>query len=102
MFTSSRKPVRSSLTLGLLALVALGIGSTEVAAQGRRASLSEDLKQKIAAGDTRPTSVILTAKRSFAALWALVAGRKVFHEKALGLRMGVLVLIVAGLVLLIR
>ncbi len=64
MFTASRKPLRSSLSLGLLALVALGFGSSEVAAQGRRASLSEDLKQKIAAGDTRPTSVILTASKS--------------------------------------
>jgi hypothetical protein len=64
MFTSSRKPVRSSLSLGLLALVALGFGYSEVAAQGRRARLSEDLKQKIATGDSRSTSVILTASPS--------------------------------------
>jgi serine protease AprX len=64
MFTPSRKPQRSSLILGLLALVALGFGSAEVAAQGRRARLSEDLKHKIATGDVRPTSVILTASNA--------------------------------------
>ena len=64
MFTTSRKPCARASALGLLALVALGFGSSEVAAQGRRPSLSEDLKQKIAAGDARPTSVILTASQA--------------------------------------
>jgi hypothetical protein len=49
-----------------------------------------------------PTSIIITANRSFSALWAIVAGRRVFHEKALKLRLVVLGLIVVGLVLLMR
>ena len=49
-----------------------------------------------------PASVILTAKRSFAALWAIIAGHKIFHEKALLMRLIVLSFIIAGLVMIIR
>src|SRR6186713_45038 len=58
MFTPSRKVVRLTLSIGLFALVAFAFGASEVAAQERRALLSEDLKQQIAAGDARSTSVI--------------------------------------------
>ena len=57
MSTPSRKVVRLTLSIGLFALVAFAFAS-EVAAQERRARLSEDLKQKLAAGDARSTSVI--------------------------------------------
>jgi hypothetical protein len=49
-----------------------------------------------------PTSIIVTANRSFSALWAIVAGRRIFHEKALAPRLAVLGLIILGLVLLVR
>jgi hypothetical protein len=49
-----------------------------------------------------PASVIVTAKRSFAVLWSVVSGNRVFHEKALGLRIAVLAFVVIGLILLVR
>ena len=49
-----------------------------------------------------PTSVIIAANRSFSTLWAILAGRQVFHEKALAFRLVILGLIIAGLVLLVR
>src|SRR5690242_2705369 len=53
------------LSLGVvLTLVVLGLGSSDVAAQGRRARLSADLKHKIDAGDAQATSVILTASQA--------------------------------------
>lgn len=49
-----------------------------------------------------PASIVLTAKRSFAVLWSIAAGNKIFHEKALALRVSVCAAIIAGLVLIIR
>jgi multidrug transporter EmrE-like cation transporter len=49
-----------------------------------------------------PTSIIVTANRSFSALWAIVAGRRVFHEKALAPRLAVLGLIILGIALITR
>ncbi len=40
------------------------VAANDAAAQGRRARLSEDLEQKIQAGDARPTSVILTGSQA--------------------------------------
>src|SRR5262245_9290166 len=72
------------LNLVLLALVVIGLGSTEAAAQGRRARLSEDLKQKVAAGDARQTSVILTASRSVVDQVAARHGLRISKRLATG------------------
>jgi len=49
-----------------------------------------------------PASVITTAKRSFAVLWSIIAGHKVFKEKALGHRLAVFAIVVVGLILLTK
>ena len=72
------------LSLVLLAVAILGLGSTEAAAQGRRARLSEDLKQKVAAGDARQTSVILTASSSVVDQVAARHGLRISKRLATG------------------
>jgi hypothetical protein len=47
-----------------------------------------------------PASIIITATRSFDVLWAMVFGKKYFHEKHFGVKAAAFVFIVAGLVLL--
>ncbi len=48
-----------------------------------------------------PASIILAAKRSFAVLWGIAAGNRVFHEKHPALRVAVGGAIVIGIVLLV-
>lgn len=47
-----------------------------------------------------PASVIVTAKRSFVILWAMLSGNMYFHEKRLVIKVISLLLILAGLILL--
>ena len=53
----------ASRLLALASCMAI-VAANDAAAQGRRARLSEDLEQKIQAGDARPTSVILTGSQA--------------------------------------
>ncbi|OGL73881.1 hypothetical protein A3C96_01395 [Candidatus Uhrbacteria bacterium RIFCSPHIGHO2_02_FULL_60_10] len=47
-----------------------------------------------------PASIILAAKRSFAVLWSILAGNRVFHEKRLVLKLITFIMVAAGIVLL--
>jgi len=47
-----------------------------------------------------PASVILAAKRSFAVLWAIVTGNRVFNEGKLGLKLAASGVVICGIVLL--
>lgn len=47
-----------------------------------------------------PASIILAAKRSFAVLWGILAGNRLFAEKRLGLKLAVAAVVSIGLILL--
>ena len=48
-----------------------------------------------------PASIIATAKRSGAIIWATISGSLYFHERHLVFKVGILTLLISGLVLLI-
>lgn len=49
-----------------------------------------------------PASVIVAASRSFAVLWGIVFGNRIFHEKALKIKITALAFILIGIVLITR
>lgn len=47
-----------------------------------------------------PASVILAATRSFAVLWGILFGNKIFHEKKLGLKIVTFVAVAVGIIMM--
>jgi len=49
-----------------------------------------------------PASIILAATRSFAVLWGILFGNRIFHEKSLALKIATCVVVAIGIVLMVK